>query len=395
MRTTLKTDYTIRDLTSGFQYNEFEGRGLYGLDGRLTIQPEYQRHYIYGGGKDADVIDSILKGYPLGLIYFNVSGQDEEGVDQLEVLDGQQRITSIGRFVSGRFAIIDDQGREQTFGSLPKDAQDRILDTTLLVYECEGTETEIKDWFRTINIVGIPLNDQELRNAVYSGPFVTAAKAEFSNSRSPLLPKRQAYVKGDPQRQGILQTALGWVAASKGQSIEHYMADHRGDENIDELVAYFNTVIDWVSGVFPGEPYKQMQGLDWGALYEEYHNQAYDPARMKERVDALMDDPAVKNKRNIFEYLLGGAEDKRLLDVRIFDDAIKRKAYKRQTDAATDAGLSNCFDCAASGGKRETILHAFKDMEADHVTAWSKGGESTLDNCQMLCRYHNRLKGNA
>ena len=196
MKTELITDYTIADITKGFVYNEAEGKGLYGLDGALTIQPEYQRHYIYGDGKkDVAVIESILAGYPLGLIYFN---RTDSG--QLEVLDGQQRITSIGRFVTGKFAIKVD-GREQSFSSLPAEKQELIRETRLLVYVCEGTEAEIKEWFQTINISGVPLNEQELLNAVYSGPFVTAAKAVFSNTADTRQQKWSAYVKGDIRRQ--------------------------------------------------------------------------------------------------------------------------------------------------------------------------------------------------
>ena len=201
MKATLR-QYTIEQILEGFVYNELEGKGLFGLAGKLVIQPEYQRHYIYGDGKrDVAVINSLLKSYPLGLIYFNVNG------DSLEVLDGQQRITSVGRFVTGKFAIQVD-GNEQTFGSLPKDAKDLIMSSVLLVYECEGTESEIKEWFRTINIAGVPLTTQELLNAIYSGPFVTAAKAEFSNSNNANMQKWSSYVKGDPKRQEILEVAL-------------------------------------------------------------------------------------------------------------------------------------------------------------------------------------------
>lgn len=189
MKTELRR-HTVEKVLEGFVYNELEGRGLFGLAGKLVIQPEFQRHYIYNDGKkDVAVIDSLLKGYPLGLIYLNVNGT------MLEVLDGQQRITSIGRFVTGKFAI-KLSGKEQTFSSLPKDIQDRLLDTELLIYECEGTETEIKEWFRTINIAGVPLNAQELRNAIYSGPFITKAKAEYSNSNNANMQKWSAYVRG-------------------------------------------------------------------------------------------------------------------------------------------------------------------------------------------------------
>ena len=201
-----------------------------------------------------------MRGYPLGLIYFNVNG------DMLEVLDGQQRITSVGRFVRGRFAIRDANGKEQTFSSLPKDMQDKITGHELLVYECSGAETEIKDWFRTINLIGVALTKQELLNAIYSGVFITKAKAEYSNSSNANMQKWQSYVKGNPKRQEILEEALNWISSSEGKSIEAYLAQHRTDTTITGLQAYFNSVIDWVSGTFIRPPDKEMCGLDWGRL---------------------------------------------------------------------------------------------------------------------------------
>jgi len=243
MKTTLKTDVTVKDVCDGFVYNELEGKGLFGLSGKLTIQPEYQRNYIYADGKkDVAVIESILKGYPLGLIYFNKVSNDV-----LEVLDGQQRITSFGRFVTNKFAIKDENGMEQYFGGIASDKQSKILETKLLIYECEGTESEIKEWFKTINIAGVPLNQQELLNAVYSGNFVTLGKAEFSNSQNSNIQKWSAYISGSVNRQAFLECALDWV--SKG-NIGDYMSRHRYDKNITELKAYFNSVIDWVSTVF-------------------------------------------------------------------------------------------------------------------------------------------------
>jgi len=232
MKTKLQP-YSVRSILEGFVYNELEERGLFGLAGKLVIQPEYQRHYIYDDGKkDVAVIDSLLKGYPLGLLYFNVNG------NKLEVLDGQQRITSVGRFVTGKFAIKLN-GKEQTFSSLPVDIQEKLLVSDLLVYECEGTETEIKDWFRTINIAGVPLTNQELLNAIYSGPFVTNAKAEYSNSNNANMQKWSAYVKGDPKRQEVLEVALEWVASAQGKSIDAYLAQHRTETSITELKSYF------------------------------------------------------------------------------------------------------------------------------------------------------------
>ena len=312
------------------------------------------------------------------------------------MLDGQQRITSIGRFVTNNFAILDSNKHEQTFGSLPVELRDKILDTELLVYECEGTEQEIKQWFKTINIAGVPLNDQELLNAVYSGPFVTAAKRIFSDSNNALLPMWEAYVRGVAARQQILEVALEWIAAEKGLSgPAAYMAEHREDTDAAELQRYFDTVLAWAQQVFPGEPDKEMKGLDWGRLYREYGAKAYNGSELRQKASALLADEYVVNKRGVYEYVLGGEQDKQLLGVRFFPESIQKKAYKLQTAAAEDAGVSNCLDCAATDSTRSTTIYKFKEMEADHVTAWSKGGESTLENCQMLCRYHNRLKGNS
>ena len=234
MKTTLQTEITVKDICDGFTYNEYEGKGLFGLSGKLTIQPEYQRNYIYADGKkDVAVIDSILKGYPLGLIYFNKVG------DKLEVLDGQQRITSFGRFVTDKFAIKDSHGMEQYFSGLAEDLQKKILDTKLLIYECEGTESEIKEWFKTINIAGVPLNEQELLNAIHSGEFVTKAKETFSNSQNANIQKWSAYISGNVNRQDFLHTALDWV--SKG-NISDYMSKHRHDTEITELASYFKVL---------------------------------------------------------------------------------------------------------------------------------------------------------
>ena len=276
MKTTLQTEITVEDICEGFVYNELEGKGLFGLSGKLTIQPEYQRNYIYADGKkDVAVIESILKGYPLGLIYFNKVSDDN-----LEVLDGQQRITSFGRYVTNKFAVKDENGLEQYFSGIAKDKQDKILNTKILIYECEGTETEIKEWFKTINIAGVPLTDQELLNAIYSGPFVTLAKEEFSNSLNANIQKWSAYVSGSANRQEFLERALDWV--SKG-NIDKYMALHRFDNNINELKTYFNTVIDWVSTVFL-KVETEMRGLQWGRLYETYKSQPYNPKKVWEQV---------------------------------------------------------------------------------------------------------------
>lgn len=382
--------YTVDEVVDGFIFNELEGKGLYGLAGKLVIQPEYQRHYIYGDGKkDVAVIDSLLKGYPLGLIYFNVDDDN----DQLEVLDGQQRITSVGRFVTGKFAIKVD-GKEQTFSSLSKGQQKKILDTKLDIYECDGSEVEIKQWFQIINIAGVPLNAQELLNAIYSGPFVTAAKKEYSHSNNANLQKWQSYVKGEPKRQGILAVALDWAASSQGLSVDAYLAQHRQDTGISELKTYFTSVIDWVGGVFTRPPDKQMQGLEWGQLYELYHSSSYNAAKLDARVDELRGDHAVKNPKGIYEFLLSGETKPELLEIRLFEDTDKRVAYERQTKKAKVDGVSNCPTCAIGGDSNKARIYKQNEMEADHVTAWSKGGSTSLSNLTMLCVTHNRAKGN-
>jgi hypothetical protein len=387
MKTTLRTDITVADICHGFVYNQLEGKGLFGLGGKLTIQPEYQRNYLYadGGGKrEAAVVESLLKGYPLGLIYFN-----KVAADKFEVLDGQQRITSIGRFVTGKFAIME-KGNPKYFDSLPADQQTRLRESKLLIYECEGTETEIKQWFETINIAGVPLNPQELLNAIYSGPFVTLAKAEFSNSQNANIQKWSAYVRGSANRQEFLERALDWV--SKGATGD-YMSAHRNDTSIQELKNYFNSVIDWVSTVFK-DVLPEMKGLEWGRLYEEHHGKSYDPDKMSEEVKKLAADDSVTSRKGIFEFLLGGAVDTKLLEVRVFDKKVARTAYDKQTQAVAGKDKSNCSLCAVGHGSNKARIYRFDEMDADHVTAWSKGGDSSAKNCEMLCITHNRAKGN-
>lgn len=378
---------TIEQICEGFVYNEYEGKGLFGLAGKLTIQPEYQRNYIYADGKkDVAVIQSVLKGYPIGLIYFTKASDNE-----FEILDGQQRITSIGRFLTGKFPVLDENGKPQYFRGLAENLQRKILDTKLTIYECSGTESEIKEWFKTINIVGVPLNEQELLNAIYSGPFVTLAKAEFSNSQNANTQKWAAYISGDVKRQDYLHTALMWV--SKGRNIDDYMSRHRYDTNITELKTYFNSIIDWISSVFI-DVETEMRGLNWGGFYERFHANAYNPNDIHSKLKALYEDCSVRNRKGVFEYILGGCTDTKLLDIRIFDEPTKRTVYERQTADAQSRGVSNCPLCAVGSGSNKYRIYKQKEMEADHVTAWSKGGSTDISNCTMLCITHNRAKGN-
>lgn len=392
MEAKLHTEWTVADVCKGFSYNELEGKGLFGLDGRLTIQPEYQRHYIYNDGKrDVAVIQSILNHYPIGLIYFNTAADG-----RFEVLDGQQRITSIGRFITAKFAIKDEQGNVQYFSGLPKEKQELILNTPLTIYVCQGEEAEVKEWFKTINIVGVPLNAQELLNAVYSGSFVNAAKRIFSNSQNSNVMKWSSYIRGDVKRQDFLATALQWLTSAKGMTVDSYMSQHRHDADCRELESYFNSVIDWVSATFSMVE-KDMCGQEWGRLYETYHTHPFSVDTLTGRINALIADEQVHNKRGIYEFVLGeacGNPQYQLLDVRIFEPSTIKAAYARQTEEARAEGKSNCPFCAIGHEANRTKIWALKDMDADHVTAWSRGGATTSDNCQMLCKHHNRAKGN-
>ena len=386
METELKV-YTVKELCEGFSYSETDGKGLYGLAGKLTIQPEYQRNYLYSENKsekEVAVIDSVLKKYPLGLLYFN---KLPDG--RLEVLDGQQRITSLGRYLIGRFSVMKN-GNPYKFKILNEDERELIENTKLLVYICEGTETEIKEWFEIINIGGIVLNDQEKLNAIYSGPFVSAARKEFSNKEDARIQKWSCYISGSANRQEYLQEALRWVSHG---NIKNYMQEHRRDTNINELKLYFNDVISWIERTFDNV-YPKMKGLNWGELYEKYHNNPYDHVEVSKKVKELYNDPCVKDNKNVFEYVLGGCKDTKLLNVRVFDENTKNRVYIRQTDEAKEKHVSNCPLCAIGHDAYKEKIWTLKEMDADHVLAWSKGGATDESNCQMLCKTHNRAKGN-
>ena len=379
--------YTVKELCEGFSYSETDGKGLYGLAGKLTIQPEYQRNYLYSENKsekEVAVIDSVLKKYPLGLLYFN---KLPDG--RLEVLDGQQRITSLGRYLIGKFSVMKN-GDPYKFKTLNEDERQLIENTKLLVYICEGTETEIKEWFEIINIGGIVLNDQEKMNAIYSGPFVSAARKEFRNKEDARIQKWSCYISGSANRQEYLQEALRWVSHG---NIKNYMQEHRRDTNINELKLYFNDVISWIERTFDNV-YPKMKGLNWGELYEKYHNNPYDHVEVSKKVKELYNDPCVKDNKNVFEYVLGGCKDTKLLNVRVFDENTKTRVYNRQTDEAKEKHISNCPLCAIGHDANKEKIWTQKEMDADHVLAWSKGGATDESNCQMLCKTHNRAKGN-
>ena len=387
MKTTLHTDWTVGDVCKGFIYDQNENKGLYGLDGQLIIQPEYQRNYIYGDGKkDVAVVESLLKGYPLGLIYFVLNADGK-----YEVLDGQQRITSFARFVNKSWPFaVNWNGKTRYIDSLDPDERKRIMEAPLTIYVCEGEPSEIQEWFETINIAGVPLVKQELRNASYHGPFVTKTRAMFSNTGNANMNRWKTYVKGDPKRQAVLETALDWVSDG---NIDGYMAKHRNDTDIDELAKNFETVIDWIDSVFEytgGE----VCGLEWGRLYRQYHAKAYSREKVTKRVNELLDDTQVTDRRGVFEFILGGEQNTSLLNIRVFDPKTQKTVYEKQTKEAKEKGVSNCPLCTVGHDANKARIYKQNEMEADHVTAWSKGGATDISNCQMLCKTHNRAKGN-
>lgn len=373
---------TVRDLAEAYEDNEELGVRAYG--GNLDVRPPYQREFVYKDKQRDAVIETLRRGFPLNVMYWSV--QDD---GTFEVIDGQQRTISICQYVEGDFSILID-GHQLAFHNLQPDQQNQILDYELMVYLCEGTESEKLDWFKTINIAGEKLTDQELRNAVYHGPWVSAAKRYFSKNGCPAQQIASDYLTGSSIRQEYLETAIEWINDGK---VDEYMRDHQHDKNADELWLYFKGVIDWVEASFPKKR-TQMKGLDWGALHAKHKADRIDPASLEAKIAELMSDIDVKNKRGIYEFVLGGGNDTRLLEIRVFDDKLKLAAYGKQTVVAESAGVSNCPMCASGTNANSTRIYELGEMDADHVTAWSKGGATDMANCEMLCIPHNRSKGN-
>ena len=381
MMTIKQIEVTVREIAQGYVNNDEQGVRGYG--GQLDIRPPYQREFIYNEKEQQAVITTVLKGYPLNVMYWVKRSDDAEC--PYEVMDGQQRTLSLCEYVDGKFSY-----EFKNFFNQPADIQNRILDYPLTIYVCEGEPSEIQAWFETINIAGVPLVKQELRNAAYYGPFVTKAREVFSNTGNASMSRWQTYIPGDPKRQAILETALKWV--SNG-NIDDYMAKHRDDEDIDELKNYFDTVINWVDSVFEYTG-SEMCGRDWGRLYREYHKNAYSKDKVAKRVNALLDDSQVTDKKGIFEYVLGGEMNSRVLNIRVFDKKTIKAVYRKQTAEAEAQGVSNCPLWAMGHDANAKRIYKESEMDADHVTAWSNGGATDEANCQMLCKTHNRAKGN-
>lgn len=377
----------VRDLVEGYEDNDELGVRAY--DGKLDVRPPYQREFVYKDKQRDAVMETLRRDFPLNVMYWAVIDQPGDDGVEYEIIDGQQRTISICQYVEGDFSIEID-GHQLAFHNLQSDQQDQILDYELMVYLCEGTDSEKLDWFKTINIAGEKLTDQELRNAVYHGPWVTSAKKYFSKNGCPAYGIASDYMSGTPIRQDYLETAIEWFNDGK---IDEYMAAHQHDTNANELWLYFKGVIDWVEATFPKKR-AQMKSVKWGPLHRQYKDTSFDPTALEKRIAELMGDVDVKNKRGIYEYVLGGEVETKLIEVRVFDERTKLAAYEKQTKAAEAAGESNCPMCASGTNNNAERIYRLEEMDADHVTAWSNGGASNLKNCEMLCVPHNRSKGN-
>ncbi len=353
----------IRDVVDGY-VDSAEG-GVVGYGGKLNIRPAFQREFIYKDKQRDEVIHTITRNFPLNVMYWV---KDDNG--GYEMLDGQQRTISICQYVTNVFSV-----NHMIFDNLTKTEQEQILNYPLMIYICEGTDKEKLDWFKIINIAGEQLTNQELRNAIYAGEWLSEAKRHFSKTGCPAYRIAEKYLSGSAIRQNYLETAIKWIAHRDGIEIEDYMSRHQHDTNCNDIWLYFQSVINWVQATFPVYR-KEMKGLDWGIYYNKHSHKAYDPKTLEQRIVELLEDDDVTKNSGIYEYLLDGEE--KHLSIRAFTSKMIRAAYERQN------GI--CAKCKK--------LFSIEEMQADHITPWSKGGRTSADNCQMLCAHCNRTKSN-
>ncbi|NMB08717.1 MAG: DUF262 domain-containing protein [Tissierellia bacterium] len=359
----------IKDLIKGYENNEYDGVVAYNK--KLDIRPPYQRNFVYDDDQRDAVIDSVMKGLPLNIIYW---ADREDGT--YEVIDGQQRTISICEYAEGNFGVnfgsrIDNESLG--ISNLSKEMREKFFEYPLLVYVCSGTDDEKLDWFKTINIAGEELYPQELRNAVYHGTWLSDAKKWFSRMNCPAQAIGSPYIRAKVNRQEYLQTALEWISYSQGISIEEYMRIHQHDKNADELWNYYEMVIDWIQDVFIKKR-KEMLGLPWGKFYLQYKDDKFNPEEIEKRISELYKDVELKNKKGIYEYILTG--DSKYLNLRTFEDHVKKAIYEKQKN--------KCAHC-----KKE---FPFNQMHADHIKPWSLGGKTEPENCQVLCQSCNAKK---
>ena len=362
------TAIKVRDLIKGYKDDAETGR-VSDYDGKLDIRPAYQREFIYKDKQRDAVLNTIQKGFPLNVIYW---AKKDDGT--FEVLDGQQRTISVCQYCHDEFSLD-----YRYFHNLTEDEKNVILDYELDVYQCEGSDSEKLEWFKTINIAGEKLTNQELRNAVYAGTWLSDAKKRFSARNCAAERLAKDYMAGSCIRQDYLETVLAWMSSKENTTIEGYMAVHQHDDNAGALWSYFSSVVEWVKAVFPHYR-KEMKGVEWGLLFNEFGTSYPNVAKMEAKVKRLMMDEDVTAKKGIYEYVLSGRE--KALSIRAFTLNQKREAYERQNH--------RCPYCEAEGVNKEWDID---EMEADYITPWHEGGKTVPENCKMLCKAHNRRKG--
>ncbi len=362
-------EITIREIVAG--YVDSAEDGVVGYGGKLNIRPAFQREFVYKEKQRNAVIETVMKGFPLNVMYWV---NDENG--SYELLDGQQRTISICQYVNGDFSI-----NSRAFHNLTKTEQNQILDYKLMIYICEGNDKEKLDWFKIINIAGVQLKEQELRNAIYTGAWLSDAKRYFSKNGCAAYGIGNKYMNGEVNRQDYLEIALSWISARDGIKTEDYMSEHQHDTHATPLWQYYQSVINWVQTIFP-KYRKEMKGLDWGLLYNQYHNANLDPSALENEIVRLMQDDDITKRSGIYEYLL--SKNEKHLNIRAFTDNQKRAVYESQN------GI--CPHCLKEN--RVKTQYTIEEMEADHITPWCEGGKTEISNCQMLCKEHNRRKSN-
>ena len=357
------TEIPIKDVVEG--YSDTQEEGVFGFSGKLNIRPKYQREFVYKDEKREVVIDTIMKNFPLNVMYW-IKNSD----DSFELLDGQQRTISIAQYFKGEFSF-----EKKYFHNLTNDEKESFLNYKLMIYICKGTDSEKLNWFKTINIAGEKLTDQEMRNAVYTGEWLLDAKKYFSKTSCPAYHIASDYLSGSSIRQDYLETALKWISHKEQTTIEDYMARHQTNSNASELWLYFSSVISWVKTLFPTYR-KEQKGIEWGELYNQYKDTSFNPNELEKKVNTLMQNDEVTNKKGVYYYLITGKE--KYLNIREFSPSMKREVYEKQN------GI--CPIC-------KNKFH-FEKMEGDHITPWSSGGKTKIENCQMLCKLCNREKSN-
>lgn len=370
-------EITVRDIFDGY-YNDEESGQVVAYGGKLNVRPAYQREFVYDEKKKVAVMNSILNNFPLNVMYWS---ENEDGT--YEMLDGQQRTISICDWLDNGYSIFANPASPTTpyYAHTSREITDNVLDYKLMIYICKGTDTEKLDWFKIINIAGEKLTEQELKNAIYTGEWLSDAKKYFSKNQCIAYKIGERYMSGSPIRQEYLQTVLSWISEKENKNIEQYMAEHQHDTHATPLKQYYKSIIDWIELTFPNYRKKLMNGLNWGVLYNEYGNNIYDPNELEKEINVLLQDDDITKQKGIYEYLLSGKTKEKALSIRTFTDNEKRTMYERQKGV--------CPMCKAEG---KNVKWNIEDMHADHKIPWSKGGHTTLENGQMLCREHNLEK---